>query len=78
MTEIKDFELNGKTIKLKTPIILELNRVNDYYYAANNEIELYGNGKTEEEAIESARGIFSELFVLSHKIVKMVDITEVN
>ncbi len=73
MTEIEYFELNGKTISLKTPILLEINKLNGYYYASNNEIELYGNGTTEEEAIENARTIFSELYIISKKIIDHVD-----
>jgi len=71
--EIKDFELDGQTISLKTPIQLELNELNGYYYASNNEIELYGNGETKEEAIENARSLFSELYSLSKKIIEYVE-----
>ena len=78
MVEIKDFELNGKTIPLKIPIILELNELNGYYYVSNNEIELYGNGNTKEEAIENARNLFSELYVLSKKIIEYVESEEAN
>lgn len=78
MTEIKNFEYLGKTIPLKTPLPLEVSKVKDFYYAANNEIELYGNGKTQKEAIENAREVFSGLYTLSKKIIEMVDFKEVN
>jgi len=78
MVEIKDSELNGKTIPLKIPIILELNELNGYYYVSNNEIELYGNGNTKEEAIENARNLFSKLYVLSKKIIEYVESEEAN
>lgn len=78
MAEIKYFILNGKTIPLKTPIKLELNELNGYNYASNNEIELYGNGDTKEEAIENARSLFSELYVLSKRVIEYVESEEVN
>lgn len=78
MTEIKDFEYHGRTITLKTPLPLEVSKVEDFYYASNNEIELYGNGKTQKEAVENAREVFSGLFTLSKKIVEMVDYKEVD
>lgn len=73
MTEIKNFKMDGKTIPLKIPIKLELNELNGYYYASNNEIELYGNGNTKEEAIENARSLFSELYVLSKMVIEYVE-----
>ena len=77
MNEIKDFELDGKTIPLKIPIQLEINELNGYYYASNNEIELYGNGETKEKAIENARELFSKWYVLSKKIIEYVEFVEV-
>lgn len=75
---IDHFEYNGKAVILKKPLLLEVSQVGDLYYAANNEIELYGNGKTEKEAVDNAREVFSGLFILSKRIIEMVDFEEVN
>jgi len=71
-SKLTDFEYQGKTITLKSPIPLDISKVDGYYYASNNEIELYGNGKTEIEAIYDARDNFSSLYKLSNKIINLV------
>ncbi|MEN6551895.1 MAG: hypothetical protein ABFC34_03315 [Methanobacterium sp.] len=72
-TKLTDFEYQGQTITLKTPIELEISEVNGYYYVSNNEIELYGNGITEAVAIKNARENFSNLYELSKKIINLVE-----
>jgi hypothetical protein len=72
MIELTDFVHDGTIITLKTPIQLEVTKLNGYYYASNDDLELYGNGSTEDEAIENARNILSELYILSKKVIEYV------
>lgn len=72
MIELTDFVHDGTIITLKTPIQLEVTKLNGYYYASNDDLELYGNGSTEAEAIENARNILSELYILSKKVIEHV------
>lgn len=72
-TKLTEFEFQGKTITLKTPIHIDISKVDGYYYASNEELELYGNGKTEIEAIKDARASFSNIYQLSKKIINLVE-----
>ena len=72
MIELTDFIHDGKTITLKTPLPLDIVKIDGYYYASNEEIELCADGKTEEDAINNARDIFSNLYILSKKVIEYV------
>ncbi|MEN6551539.1 MAG: hypothetical protein ABFC34_01495 [Methanobacterium sp.] len=73
MAELTDFVHDGKTITLKTPLALDIVKIDGYFYASNEEIELCADGKTEEDAINNARDIFSNLYILSKKVIQYVE-----
>jgi predicted RNase H-like HicB family nuclease len=72
MAELTFIKINGEILIVDPPVKLDLSNVNDYYYAKNDSLEVYGYGNTEEDAIESAREIFGEMYKVALKIVRSV------
>jgi hypothetical protein len=70
--ELAHFTVNGTLYNITPPLPLEINKIEDYYHASNDELEVYGYGNTEEEAIDSAREIFGERYRLAKDLIGRV------
>jgi hypothetical protein len=70
--EITYFTVNGKQYTIAPPLPLEVNRIDNFYHASNDELDVYGYGNTEAEAIDSAREIFGERYRLAKNLIGRV------
>lgn len=73
MNKLKDFEYNGKTIKLKKPLPLKKSEYNEIISLINDDIEIYGIGYTEESAYQNVRDIFSRRYEEALKIMGLIE-----
>lgn len=58
--------------KLKSPMEVSIIEQDGFYFAFNNEFEIYGNGPTEEEALESFKEQLRLMYEVSKKLVELV------
>lgn len=69
--ELKDFDFRGNIIELKAPLKLTKSEYGEFVALSNDEFELYGTGKNEQEALEMIRGLFSKRYEEAKKIMEM-------
>lgn len=73
MLELKDFEFEGKIIKLKKPLPLEKSELDKLTTLVNNDVEIIGLGNSQEDAFKNVRTEFARRYEEALKIFGMVE-----
>lgn len=59
--------------KLKCPLKVTIIEIEGHYYASNNELEIYADGNSSDEAFEYFRTLLGEHYNRAKKLVEMVE-----